>query len=304
FECLNMVQKKKYDIIFLDHRMPEMDGIETLQKFNELEDNKSSDTPVIALTANALSGARETYIDAGFADYLTKPIDYKKLEKMIMDYLPCGKVKPADNENTECEESSIPEWIFSSNAINAKVGLQNCGSEETFLAALHNFYDAIDENSEKIENFYNEKDWHNYNIKVHALKSSARLIGAETLSSKAFSLEVASEDDGPNEGYIKIHHASTLELYRSYKEKLAALNDDSDNEENEADKDPISEEDLAEAFDGILELIESIDYETAEELIKSLDNYSIPDNSKDKYLQLKKYASAFDWNAAAELLKS
>ena len=304
FECLDMVKKKKYDIIFLDHRMPEMDGIETLQKFNELEDNRSAGTPVIALTANALSGARETYIDAGFADYLTKPIDYKKLEKMIMDYLPCGKVKPSDGTAVSSEDSSLPEWIFSLSDINAKEGLQNCGSEKTFLDALYNFYDAIDENSEKIESYYNEKDWHNYNIKVHALKSSARLIGADALSSRAFSLEVASEDDSPNEGFIKIHHNPTLRLYRSYKEKLAALKAKDDAGKDESMKEPISGEDLSEAFEGILELIESIDYETADELIRSLDDYVIPDESKDKYMQLKKYAAAFDWNAAAELLKS
>ncbi len=91
-ECLKMAAKKKYDLIFLDHRMPEMDGIETLQHINALEVNPNQDTPMISLTANAVSGAREEYLAAGFRDYLTKPIDGHQLETMILKYLPREKV--------------------------------------------------------------------------------------------------------------------------------------------------------------------------------------------------------------------
>ena len=117
----------------------------------------------------------------------------------------------------------------------------------------------------------------------------------------AFSLEVASEEDGTNEGYIKIHTPKLLNLYRSYKDKLSALEEDvSDDDTN---KNPISKDDLTDAYAAIIELIESVDYETAEELIKSLDNYALPQNEKKKFSELKKYASAFDWNSAAKVLK-
>ncbi|MCR5784344.1 MAG: response regulator, partial [Eubacterium sp.] len=91
-ECLDYCSKNKYDIIFLDHFMPEMDGIETLTRMKKMTDAPNIKTPVIALTANAISGAREKYLDAGFSDYLTKPINSAELEKMIADYLPEEKI--------------------------------------------------------------------------------------------------------------------------------------------------------------------------------------------------------------------
>lgn len=98
-QCLAFVQKKKYDIIFLDHMMPGMDGVETLHKMKELENNLSPDAPVVALTANALSGAKDQYFDYGFDDYLSKPIEYTELEKLILSFLPKEKVHPIEISN-------------------------------------------------------------------------------------------------------------------------------------------------------------------------------------------------------------
>lgn len=91
-ECLEKVQKEPYDLIFLDYRMPSMDGIETLKRLRELPDNPNADTPVVALTANAISGARERFIREGFDDYMTKPIDVGSLETTLLTYLPKGKI--------------------------------------------------------------------------------------------------------------------------------------------------------------------------------------------------------------------
>ena len=91
--CLAMIAKEKYDLIFLDHMMPGMDGIETLQAFQTTEGNLNLDTPVIALTANAVTGAREMYMENGFTDFLAKPIAYDKLEKLLLKYLPKEKIK-------------------------------------------------------------------------------------------------------------------------------------------------------------------------------------------------------------------
>ncbi len=92
-EALRLVQKNAYDLIFLDHLMPQMDGSETLKKMNELEDNKSADSPVICLTASAGSTARDDFIKAGFRDYLAKPISLKELEDMLFYYIPPAKLR-------------------------------------------------------------------------------------------------------------------------------------------------------------------------------------------------------------------
>ena len=110
YECLKLVTQKVYDIIFLDHRMPGIDGIETLKRMKTLEGNLNIDTPVISLTANAISGARQIYLDAGFQDYLTKPIDSAKLETMMIDYLPKDKVNFKDvDETAETSEINLPD---------------------------------------------------------------------------------------------------------------------------------------------------------------------------------------------------
>ena len=92
-EALELVKKNAYDVIFLDHMMPEMDGPETLKKMKELDDNMSKDAPVISLTANVLSNARDEYLAAGYNDYLSKPINLKDLEDLLFYYIPPEKVR-------------------------------------------------------------------------------------------------------------------------------------------------------------------------------------------------------------------
>ncbi|MBQ0027311.1 MAG: response regulator [Lachnospiraceae bacterium] len=87
-DCLKLVREKKYDLIFLDHMMPDMDGIETIRAIKADTGHYNQDTPIIMLTANAISGAKEQYLGDGFADYLSKPIDWQELENMIMNMLP------------------------------------------------------------------------------------------------------------------------------------------------------------------------------------------------------------------------
>ncbi|MBQ1901565.1 MAG: response regulator, partial [Lachnospiraceae bacterium] len=91
--CIQLFKKKHYDLIFLDHMMPNKDGIETMKEMKTLQDTPNTDTPVICLTANAISGMREMYIEAGFHDYLTKPIDTSRLEDMILRYLPSDLIE-------------------------------------------------------------------------------------------------------------------------------------------------------------------------------------------------------------------
>ena len=91
-ECLELVQRERFDIIFLDHRMPEMDGVQTLRRMKAMEENLCKNVPVIALTANAVSGAKQLYLKAGFDNFLSKPIEPNKLEQLLMHYLPAEYV--------------------------------------------------------------------------------------------------------------------------------------------------------------------------------------------------------------------
>ena len=299
YECLGLVTKNKYDIIFLDHRMPGIDGIETLQRMKNLPNNLNQETPVISLTANAISGARQQYIEAGFQDYLTKPIDSEKLEAMIIEYLPPEKLQTVD-ENFVAEEKleeSLPEWLKNVDCLNVEDGLKNCGSVESYLDALKVFAQFVISGAKEIANFYKESDWKNYTTKVHALKSSARIIGANELSERAKRLE-----DAGNSGYINEIERDTdglLELYIGFDEKLKPL---FPAEENNADKPLIDENSLAEAYETLQDAAANFDYDTASFVIESLEDYKIPDGELEKFSKIKSAISKPDWEELHSLL--
>ena len=111
--CIALFKRIRYDVIFLDHMMPDKDGIETLKEMKALSDTPNKDTPVICLTANAVSGMREMYINAGFDDYLTKPIDTGRLESMLLRYLPPELVeKPADTSGDDDKKAEAKRSIL------------------------------------------------------------------------------------------------------------------------------------------------------------------------------------------------
>ena len=171
-EAIEAVKNNTYDIIFIDHRMPEMDGIETLNSMKKMSDNLSAGKPCIALTANAISGVRKMYLNEGFDDYISKPVNPAKLEELIKQYLPEDYIEEAlYEENEEVSESAFENSVFINKLYNieeldADAALQNCGSEELLLFTINQYYDSIDEKALELQNFYEGEDWNNYEIKV------------------------------------------------------------------------------------------------------------------------------------------
>ncbi|MBO4401679.1 MAG: response regulator [Selenomonadaceae bacterium] len=299
YAALKLVTKNVYDIIFLDHRMPGIDGIETLQRMKAMPDNLNQSAPVISLTANAISGARQIYINAGFQDYLTKPIDSEKLEAMLLDYLPAEKVHSVEEtDDVEiADEKTLPEWLKNVVGINTADGLRNCGDVDSYLDALTVFAQSVTSGAKEISNFYHAADWKNYTTKVHALKSSARVIGANELSDRARRLE-----DAGNSGYINEINDFTdelLELYISFANKLAPLVQP---EEDDSDKPLIDDDALAEAYEALNEAAAGFDYDTAMFVLDSLADYRIPENQREKFSQIKSAAAKPDWETLANLL--
>lgn len=302
YECLNMVAKEHYDIIFLDHRMPGLDGIETLQRMRQLQGNLNKETPVISLTANAVSGARAMYIEAGFQDYLTKPIHSAQLESLMVKYLPpekvvMGSASDSPEEAPEGTEADIPPWLMDVEGIDVEKGVLYCGTTETYLGALTVFAEAILPGADEIERYFAEKDWKSYTVKVHALKSTARLIGAKELSERARRLESAG-----NNGYLEeiaVNTPALLALYRSYAEKLAPL---ITSKESGADKPAIDEAELKEAFETLREVTAAFDYDSLKFVLDSLAEYRLPEDMKEKYEAIREAARQPDWERIRELL--
>ncbi len=232
-EALSMCGDEKYDIIFLDHMMPHKDGIETLHELKEMKDSPNADTPVISLTANAVSGAREVYIREGFSDYLTKPIDPEKLEEMMLSYLPKEKIdkrgKPgvagaAPSQNAaESGRMTGLSVLMNQGYIDLQSGIGHCGSKELYMEVLRSYYGKIDETREALDRFLRENDTENYAIRIHAAKSTSRTIGADALGEKAALLEQAARNG--DHQYIRENHEAFLTEYGKVQRILARVFD-------------------------------------------------------------------------------
>lgn len=296
-EMLEMVTKRRYDVILLDHRMPGMSGVEAYQKMQTLENNLCAGVPCIALTANVVSGAREYYLREGFSDYLSKPIDSKELEKMLKYYIPKDKLKSDSSmEMQEKRTEELSEDFSNLEGLNIHVGLQNCGSPDVLMVALKEYYATIKSRADEIEGFAASGDIKNYTIQVHALKSSSRLIGALELSEKAAYLEKCGDEENTEE--ITAKTPELLTLYRSYAEKLAALDDD----ENTANKEPLSMEKYQEALTAIKEFASAFDFNAIDGIIESIDNYVIPPTEMERYNKIKRSVRGGDRSTLMVLL--
>ncbi|MGN1167962.1 MAG: response regulator [Lachnospiraceae bacterium] len=212
-QCLVMVKKKKYDVIFLDHMMPDMDGMETLLRMKELNENPNANTPIIMLTANAIMGAKEEYIEAGFSDYLAKPVREKELKEMLLTYLPCELTQKKEEQgNQEKQETAkIEKSIFTLMEIDIQTGLSYCMNDTRFLTDMILEYESEDM-SEPLQQAFDKEDWENYRIIIHGLKNTSMTIGATEISDAAKDLEMACREN--NIAFVRDHHSLWMEQYQ------------------------------------------------------------------------------------------
>ena len=193
-ECLSLMQKEHYDVILLDHMMPEMDGIETLKASKEMEGNLCMNTPVIALTANAMAGVREKYLAEGFDDYLSKPIKGNALEDMLKKYIPAELQKKQEG------------------CLDIKTGMQYCGnSAEVYLEMLTMFCNSMEEKRKKLDESLEAEEFDQYIIHIHALKSASLSIGGKIVSREAAELEKAGKQGKYDT--IREKHKQVMHLY-------------------------------------------------------------------------------------------
>ena len=322
-EMLQLVRMNHYDMVFLDHRMPGMDGVEAFHNMRSLTDSLNTFTPVIALTANAVIGARQFYIDHGFNDYLSKPVDTVRLEQILLEYLPADKIQPADPEDVkkleerkakedkpkaqaQAQEPEIieePEEPASPYAnipgIDYNAAVTNCGIEETFVQALQIFYDTLDQKANDIERFEREKDIKNYTVLVHALKSSARLVGALQLSEDAKYLEACGDKNDIAE--IEAKTPALLSQYRSYKKVLAEVFGNNDEEDMSLPEIPLDE--LKEFYVMLKDMAANFDLDNIDAMMEDIKNYRIPADEKERFKKIKDCVTAADWASLDELLK-
>ena len=246
FQAIEMIKEMKYNIVFLDHRMPKMDGVETLAKMKE-ENIIPEGTVIIALTANAIAGSKEKYLEYGFNDYLSKPIDAKELEAILKKYIPkelqenkkdgaagkttasnagAAKAKKLDADIIEHDApardfddpSELIEHIRQI-GIGVGAGLYYCNRDEQFyLNLLCDYADSYDKKRHDLTELVDKHDWNEYGVLVHAIKSSSKTVGADDLYNMAKKLEEAAKNS--DETVIMAEHSKMMEEYKDIAEKI------------------------------------------------------------------------------------
>ena len=224
-QCLQMATQKRYDLILLDHMMPELDGLETFRKMRSMPHSLNLKTPVIMMTANAIVGAREEYLQFGFDDYLSKPIMEADLLRVISAHTRPELAKwvvapPDDAPSDSAETDDGGKWLDKLTFLDTNSALLFCANNPDFYREM--LVSFVGENRMgRIQEHFSREDWKNYAIQVHALKSTAKIIGAKELAERALEVEMAAKREDVNE--LRRKHGPCMICYGELRQKLSVL---------------------------------------------------------------------------------
>lgn len=298
-QALKMILANTYDLVFMDHMMPVMDGVEVTQAIRALEGDYYKQLPVIALSANATTEARELFKANGMNDFVAKPIKMREICKCIRKWLPNERVL-AREEISVAETSvadlteELQEEEIQIEGIDVAAGIENCGSRELFLQLLGDFYKLIDQKSTKIEKCLADGMLRDYTIEVHALKNTARMIGALELSEKFYELEQLG-----NANEQKILEKLTPDVitwYRSYKLVLEVYG-----KRQEEERQTVTADVMIQALTRLIEAMDGFDLDGADEAMKELEGYAFPESCRDQVEELSAYVADVAMTEVMEL---
>ena len=279
-ECLELVSSTAFDMIFMDYMMPEMDGVQTLKNMKSMDNNLSASAPVIVLTANAVSGAKEFYEEAGFDGFLSKPVSPKKLEYTLFSMLD-KKLIHEEKQTAVQEAAELPvingvDWSYAQ--LHFKNDKLLSDAVKLFLAALRRDADELGLYFDSIDN---EQALNSYRVKVHSMKSSAALIGIVQLAGMAMELEEAAKN--LDSGTIKTLHPVFISRWLSFEQ---LLDDFADHKTAEKNADDFPDE-IADIISRIHTAAAEMDVDKLDALSSELDEYCFSGDNAEKVKLIK-----------------
>jgi len=276
-ECISLLEHETYDIIFLDHMMPQMDGVQT---FSEIKNRKlAKDTPIIMLTANTIIGQKELFLAEGFDDFLSKPVIPEQLEQMIFHYLPDELIKEDNDVNGEtddkqvtCQEKKEDLQLPQMDEFDFDYAMKLLRSEEILKKILVEFHESVAGTKENLSSLYEaitvDDNLEQYRIKVHALKSTSATIGALLLSKLSRMLEVAAIDGDIRK--IDALHPILMEELDKHKERISVIIP-------KKEKKTAGPGEMA-FFDMLASSLKNDDYDTSDYISDQIKMYQYPQN--------------------------
>ena len=303
-DAVLMTTDKRYDIIFMDHMMPEMDGVETTRVIRRLLGNNGQ-VPIIALTANAVEGTAEMFINEGMNDFVTKPIEMRVIISKLHKWLPPEKIEKNRDKKTNAarlnanrdNKASQTTTDISIEGLDVKRAMEFLGNENLFWSVLKEYYRVIDKKCAMIQEYEQKEQWKEYTVEVHALKSASKQIGALDLAQVAEQMEAAG-----NAGNAALIHKITpgmLEEYMFYKGILAPY---FVKQEEEQSGRAAKNDEMSVLFGEMKEAMENLDMDAMEKVIKDMGQYSYSDAQRDIFEKLKNAVEDIDTERCEEIL--
>lgn len=303
YDAVEMCAASHFDMIFMDHMMPGMDGIEAFHTIRENKDSPCINTPVIILTANAVAGAKEKYLKEGFDGFLSKPVVSEKLEAMIKNLLPENMMQeaPEDMEEDAEVKEKMPELPMI-DGIDWEVAWLHLPSSELLQSAFAEFYNIIELHAGKLQNFYDniQSDLDEYRIQVHGMKSSAAAVGIIPLAGMAKVLEFAAKEKDIET--IRGLHDIFVKEWRSYRKKLTGLF--GLGKEDDGPKETVDSNALRALFHSLREAMGDMDIDTADECMAELKKLALPEEVAKSLDTLQAQVSDLDSDGACETIEA
>lgn len=298
-QSVKMVRGSQYDLVLMDHMMPVMDGIEAAKAIRALPEDKYQKLPIIALTANAMVDARKEFLNAGMNGFVAKPIDFARICNQLKLWLPKDLVRDVPKEEAkklladDLSDREIqpedPQMGFS-----FEEGVKHCGSKAALMKTIRIFYRTIDSKANKIEQCLKEGLISDYVIEIHALKSSALLIGAVPLSEAAKELE-----DYGKQGKTEVLEEKTPDVLTLYRDLKNILRPYAEKEEDA--KKEFSDGEWITALQQIHQCIEQFDLDGVDQIMEQLEEYQVPECIRESMDQLRVYVADVSLEEIMEL---
>ncbi len=298
-QAVKMVRGSQYDLVLMDHMMPVMDGIEAAKAIRALPEDKYQKLPIIALTANAMVDARKEFLNAGMNGFVAKPIDFARICNQLKLWLPKDLVRDVPKEEAkklladDLSDREIqpedPQMGFS-----FEEGVNHCGSKAALMKTIRIFYRTIDSKADKIEQCLKEGLISDYVVEVHALKSSALLIGAVPLSEAAKELE-----DYGKQGKTEVLEEKTPDVLTLYRDLKNILRPYAEKEEDA--KKEFSDGEWITALQQIHQCIEQFDLDGVDQIMEQLEEYQVPECIRESMDQLRVYVADVSLEEIMEL---
>ena len=301
-DAVTLASNNHYDMIFMDHMMPGIDGMEAMKMIRENKEGPCCDTPIFALTANAVSGAKEMYLREGFDGFLTKPIMSDKLEKAIRETLPKDMIMPATDRGTRTDALTLDtDDLPSIFGFDREVAMMRLQDKGVLMSVLEEFGNTLEAQADALETLKEglPDTLNEYRIQVHGMKGAAGTAGILTLSGMAAIIEKAAlAQDFDAIG--KLHGAFVRE-WLDLKEQFDATFGQG---EDDAEEKPVIDPEILRV---LLELLTSymndMDLDGADETIRKLSAYKLPGKVEEEFEGLKAAVAQIDWDAVDEILK-